>query len=391
MLRINRAKLYKIAILVFVCCVLVIGVFISRNASDIFKKDEPLSDDAPPQEPQDEEGFYYNQFTSPYGTLDELKVNCPLDNVSQCLTYLDTQKPRERRLDRVLLFHTAWIGKISPVHTFLLKSFLATQDLSRSILVFWTDADSYQRINNSTFFVPFQNHPNIIFKLFDIKALARGSPLDNDSPEHSEHVKSLLNAQGALFGDLIRMLLLYRFGGVYLDADVILLRPFNVLLVNEFAYSWSGYNAPNTAVFRLRRNGTVVRELMDFVVSERKKNFHPFVLEEGVKARNLSLFVYPATFFDPAWLISDGFSPVEDLPFSRFDGLFQSTDRWNGKFWSGAYAYHFHNQYDKINWPEDSWIGHLEKEWEMKIARLPPTETLQNSLSKNMNEVLNCC
>ncbi len=42
----------------------------------------------------------------------------------------------------------------------------------------------------------------------------------------------LLEAKKALWGDLVRMLILYKYGGIYVDVDVILLRPMDPFTVS---------------------------------------------------------------------------------------------------------------------------------------------------------------
>jgi mannosyltransferase OCH1-like enzyme len=42
--------------------------------------------------------------------------------------------------------------------------------------------------------------------------------------------------RGPLAGDLFRMLILYRYGGIYVDVDVILLRSLELLIVKYLYY-----------------------------------------------------------------------------------------------------------------------------------------------------------
>ena len=64
-------------------------------------------------------------------------------------------------------------------------------------------------------------------------------------------------------GDLLRLVVLLKYGGVYVDADTILLRHLSPLLGGEWLYQWSaGCNDITGAVARFHRNCSVVRHLL---------------------------------------------------------------------------------------------------------------------------------
>jgi hypothetical protein len=110
---------------------------------------------------------------TPYGNISVVKQLCPLKSVSTCLKFLRETQPKKRLYDNeTLILHTAWRGEIVPVHQFLLYSFLATQNLSRTILVYWIEQTTFQSSLNSPLLAPFLNHSNIIFKCYKIDELA---------------------------------------------------------------------------------------------------------------------------------------------------------------------------------------------------------------------------
>ena len=51
----------------------------------------------------------------------------------------------------------------------------------------------------------------------------------------------------------------------------------------------------------------------------------------------------------------------------RFLAFFEATAR-GEEFWKGAYAYHFHNQYQRKSWPANSWAGKLLEIFKLQIS-----------------------
>ncbi|KAI0687426.1 hypothetical protein BC835DRAFT_404522 [Cytidiella melzeri] len=159
-----------------------------------------------------------------------------------------------------------------------------------------------------------------------------------------------------ILSDMARFILCHRFGGIYLDADTILLRDWEELWGwrGAFAYRWSRLEKYNTAVLRMNRNSA----LGTFLFRTALKNgldFHPMSVSKYTKDAYLEglLLRLPDALFDSAWLNTEqyqrdrppqpyftGFADFFDTPVQNsaapqalgFDGFFK-----------GAYSYHFHN------------------------------------------------
>ena len=65
-------------------------------------------------------------------------------------------------------------------------------------------------------------------RVADVHALSRGTPLENSSLLSSRDEKAWLD------GDLIRLLVVWRDGGVWVDIDTLLTRDLTPLLEHEF-------------------------------------------------------------------------------------------------------------------------------------------------------------
>ncbi|KAF9577904.1 hypothetical protein BGW38_006601, partial [Lunasporangiospora selenospora] len=78
--------------------------------------------------------------------------------------------------------------------------------------------------------------------------------------------KSRKPVKPVALSDAARFLILNRNGGIYLDADVLLLKdmsPFYDAPELEFAYEWSNTGMYNTAILRLFKESTVARRILD--------------------------------------------------------------------------------------------------------------------------------
>lgn len=159
-----------------------------------------------------------------------------------------------------------------------------------------------------------------------------------------------------VLSDMARFVLCHRFGGIYLDADTILLRDWEELWGwrGQFAYRWSRLEKYNTAVLRLHRHSAVGSFLFKTALAN-GLDFHPMTISRYTKDAYLDglLLRLPDALFDSAWLNTEYYQ--RDRPafpyFKRFEDFFdppKETDAgpaaigFDG-FFRGAFSYHFHN------------------------------------------------
>lgn len=133
-------------------------------------------------------------------------------------------------------FHTYWRSDLAPFgprQEWMLKSFFATQHLPSSRLILWSNGDlSSNEILRSYL----RRYPNeFALKIVKIPTLARGTAMEG-SP-----LLSRKDAKAWVDGDLIRLLLLWNFGGVWVDMDSLLTRDLEPLLEHEFVSQWDCY------------------------------------------------------------------------------------------------------------------------------------------------------
>ncbi|KAG6877233.1 hypothetical protein C0992_010546 [Termitomyces sp. T32_za158] len=159
-----------------------------------------------------------------------------------------------------------------------------------------------------------------------------------------------------ILSDMARFILCHRFGGIYLDADTILLRDWEELWgwKGAFAYRWSRLEKYNTAVLKMHRASALGAFLFRTALRN-GLDFHPmsvstYMADAGMEPLLLRL---PDALFDSAWLNTESYQ--RDRPpqpfFTEFADFFDTPAQDSAApqalgfdgFFKGAYSYHFHN------------------------------------------------
>lgn len=113
-----------------------------------------------------------------------------------------------------------------------------------------------------------------------------------------------------VLSDMFRFIVCHRFGGIYLDADTILLRDWEELWgwKGAYAYRWSRMEKYNTAVMHLNKDSA----LGTFLIRTALRNgldFHPMTISKYTKDSYMDglLLRLPDALFDSAWLNTEYF------------------------------------------------------------------------------------
>ena len=179
----------------------------------------------------------------------------------------DEHKENAISLQETLIYHTLWMGgfPFNPLGS-LIDSFLVTQQLHRSKLIIWlypslvTDIDPQMKA--------YMKLPNQIFEVKVFNFSVEAPHFCEDQPDFMDYLLTLIKQKRKIqqFSDIARIILLNKYGGIWVDSDVILLRdlrPF-VETFGDFAPSfWSV--AWNNHVIALRKNGTNSNTLQEAI------------------------------------------------------------------------------------------------------------------------------
>lgn len=80
--------------------------------------------------------------------------------------------------------------------------------------------------------------PNVFLRNVNMTLFANGTPME--SLERSAKVYQS-NVVAVHLSDVVRLLVLYRYGGIYMDMDMVALRSYDDLPTNFFAMEYDGY------------------------------------------------------------------------------------------------------------------------------------------------------
>ena len=131
---------------------------------------------------------------------------------------------------------------------------------------------------------------------------------EEDEQFEREELKSSsagYDTKSVVLSDTARWLLLHRYGGVYLDADTLLLRDWEELwgYRGAFAYRWSRLPDYNTAILKMNK-GSALGTFLLRTALRNGMDLHPMTIWRYVKDAGLEWLLYrlPDALFDPAWL-----------------------------------------------------------------------------------------
>jgi hypothetical protein len=216
-----------------------------------------------------------------------------------------------------------------------LKSCVTTQNLENVNIIMWSNVD----LSRNEWIQPIARH--IELRIWDPVKEAEGTSLEGlrlltkDDEHHW------------LGGDLFRLLVLYKYGGVYVDQDVVFIRDFAPLLDQEFMYQWgtetptSPQNAKiNGAVMRMFKQSKLATDLIT-TLPKMPAGFDSTdwsaTLYGEVRKTNKNWTVFPCAFFNPEWQLfinmGESAHPFRNGSDSKLD-------------FDGTFSWHWHNKWD---------------------------------------------
>lgn len=181
--------------------------------------------------------------------------------------------------------------------------------------------------------------PWIRFRMWDYDVEREGTLLEYCSSITKDR---LHDSMCYLESDLFRLLVLHKYGGFYLDMDVVVLRSMAPLHGIEFAYQWgtSGTNPgesdirANNAVVRLNKGSPLSAELIELLLRNvPTQNSTCWGSDLYSKLKVNSILCLPGAWFDSEW----GLEGARLNPFGACDSI---------QLYEGAFTWHWHNQWN---------------------------------------------
>ena len=267
--------------------------------------------------------------------------------------------------DEIKIFHCYWYGNMGRKQVFSIKSFLCTQDMHKCKVILWLDInDGYDQHQQNLLIKEIE--PFIEIRCYDPIIEAKDTPWERYVELPDDRYDLVQRA------DAFRFLMLYKYGGVYFDLDIMFLKDLYHLVNTEFCYAWEIQPYANTALFSLQRRGKIATYLLQKAVQQGVAS--PWRIFWYSDQNLKELLVYPCAYFDPIWQGLEGTA----YPFTHFYSFFRSFDetfvnRLNIKtyreFFPGCYAYHWHNQWNAQE-SENSFFGLFEAEFNTLLKQI---------------------
>jgi len=240
----------------------------------------------------------------------------------------------DETLSKPTEYHVVWSGKFDRKQSLPIKSFFATQNFKLAKLNLWSNED----LINNNYLKPFKDLIN--FRKWDPIEEAKGTIL--------EDYKSLTATDGKFWidGDIFRLLCLHKYGGVYFDMDVVLLRDFSPLLNQEFMYKWAAEkNMINGAIMHLFKDSKLTKDLLNQLLNTAPTpNSHCYGrdLYTYVRAQNKNWTIFPSTFFNTEWQAT----PEDTKDYPGLAEGFKPFQKCNTThLFERAFSWHWHNRW----------------------------------------------
>ena len=272
-------------------------------------------------------------------------------NYRKCLSYLwQVESCNYEFPDEVVPFHI-YTEVRTEKELLAIKSYIATQDLDRTKLIVWSDYD----ISNQENIQPYKEHLDL--RVYDAVEEAKGTPLEGIE----KYTKIQDDHNHYMSSGVLRFLVLYKYGGIYMDMDMVLLRDFRPILGQDFAYQWGSStdfakerrwepdcNGPCAAMLGAVKGSEFIElcieEVKNTIIQPLTTCFDEDMLAR-VYARNPDCFtIFPSPFFNTEWLMSKVDKElVEEVEASWFDKPLKDQ----GHLFLNAFAWHWHNSANK--------------------------------------------
>ncbi|SCV74068.1 BQ2448_6500 [Microbotryum intermedium] len=275
-------------------------------------------------------------------------------------------------LPRRTIFHTYWRDDLKPLgarQIALLDSILAMQDRETSTVILWTNAVTTERLDLHpllSVLLKRYSTTRLVVRSVDKKALAQGTPMEGHK------LLDLADQKAWLDGDLVRLLVLWSEGGIWVDFDTIMTgRDTRVLGEHEWVTQWDCYDKIyqplNGAMMHFLKHSPYLCEMLYAMAND-----PPPRKDSTDWGSRLYYKVFRR-------LIAEGIAPFKILPFCFTDGVTCRLDnrlpdpfasaheetKWSAhrrelleKKVRNVWAVHLHNQWEKGFHP-DGWVDRL--------------------------------
>jgi len=281
--------------------------------------------------------------------------NIDYNNIDKGIEFLKKNELKFHLSDNEeTIYHVYWYGEIKRKQICCINSYLATQDLSNTKLWVWLDYETFELSENK---VP--KHNNIIIKKYVPDIEAKDTLFEG---------KQIINQNKFLKfrSDLARIIFLHKYGGLYYDLDMILLKDLKPLLGIEFCYAWSTKKEGNNGILRIKKNSELSNQLIQKYLELIPNKKFVVWYNQFIFTNEINIINLPSVLFDPVWILHDLNVTSKYSKLNNLDNFFRETDEDISNFFDNKiYAYHWHSrsnyEVEKNSYFERIELMHLNK------------------------------
>ena len=269
--------------------------------------------------------------------------NIDYNNIDKGIEFLKTYKFKYYLSEGdKTIYHVYWYGKLKRKQICCINSYLKTQDLSNTKLWVWLDYKTFELSKDK---VP--KHSNIVVKKYIPNKESKGTLLEKYPYINQDKYLKFRS-------DIARVIFLYKYGGLYFDLDMILLKNLKPLLGIEFCYTWGSRKTGNNGILRIKKKSSLARQIMNKyinTVSPFNLNNQSFFLgyNHYIFTKDIDIMCFPSVMFDPCWILTDTKTKSKYSKLNNFDNFFKTTDENIDTFFDNQiFAYHWHSRSNAI-------------------------------------------
>lgn len=258
----------------------------------------------------------------------------------------------EKEFNKDVIFHCYWNGSLSKKHLYSIKScyyFNVNKNKSNRKIILWLQQlpqkPMYNHKQRGLYLMKANQYKieNEILQEIEKYAEIRIFDLETeikdlfDIDTEQEIKKKLVNLSYLpLYADLVRLILLYKYAGVWFDLDCFFLRDFSPLFSmfedDIVSYRWEEENYPNNAILiAVKKKSMKILKLIQFLSKTETFSFQNNLFFHN----NIDMVVLPCEYFDPLWTLKG----------QNKKDFFTHTDKHVNlqTFYQFSFCYHWHN------------------------------------------------
>ena len=262
------------------------------------------------------------------------------NNIDKGIEYLQKNKFNYYPKNNEIIYHVYWYGNMTRKQILCINSYLATQNLEKTKLWIWLDYENGYNKRN----IDYINSKIIKNKGIEIKKYIPNVESKETLFSQLKHINH--NKFLKFRSDLARLIILFKYGGIYYDLDLILLKDLMPLLGIEFCYTWSFMKKGNNGILRLKKNGELITKIMKKYIKILKNKEFYLGFNQLIFTKDIDIMCFPCVMFDPVWILHDLKQKSKYSSLNNFDNFFKKTkeDVENKFFHNQIFTYHWHSR-----------------------------------------------